>query len=159
MNKDFELALNSFVKVDQEYICPIVDESRLQEIYYHKILRSRNNHFPDGDWFVTACLKDNEFIFGLYPFFVDVPNDDSNGDFLTLRESNLEFLQNCTMITASVYIPFIIVFKKMNNTLTKILKPNQTIPDKLFEDFLRNDIDADIIDRMRNAAKQNDIKI
>ena len=62
------------------------------------------------------------------------------------------------MITASVYIPFIIEFKKMNNTLTKILKPNQTIPDKLFEDFLRNEIDADIIDRMRKAAKENDIK-
>ena len=159
MKIDFELALNSFVRVDQEYICPIVDESRLQEIYYHKIIRSRNNYFPDGDWFITACFKDDEFVFGLYPFFVDIPNDDSNGDFLTLRESNLEFLQNCTMITASVYIPFIIEFKTMNNTLTKILKPNQTIPDKLFEDFLRNEIDADIIDRMRNAAKENDIKI
>lgn len=159
MNKDFELALNSFVKVDQEYVCPIVDETRIEEIYYHKIIRSRNNHFPDGDWFITSCFKDDEFVFGLYPFFVDIPNDDSKGDFLTLRESNLDFLQNCTMITASVYIPFIIEFKEMNNVLTKILSPSQTIPDKLLEDFCRNEIDADIIDKLRKAAKENGIKI
>ena len=31
MNPEFETALNSFVKVDQEYVCPIVDETRLNK--------------------------------------------------------------------------------------------------------------------------------
>ncbi len=98
----------------QKVLIPETDE--LDQLLYHKTIKSNGCAFPDGYWFVTACLKeDDEFVFGLFP----LENDQNYSKWVTYRDPTLEFLNKCKIVETDKYDETINEFKKYIDILQK----------------------------------------
>ena len=77
----------------------IPEDDTLDKLYWHKILEISGLNFPDGIYFVTACLKeDDEYVFGLFP--LDVSGENS---WITYRSDDLDWLKNAKILDTNKY--------------------------------------------------------
>lgn len=77
----------------------VSEDDNLDKLYWHKILEISGLNFPDGIYFVTACLKeDDEYVFGLFPLEVSGENS-----WITYRSDDLDWLKNTKILNTNKY--------------------------------------------------------
>lgn len=94
-------------KNNELQITHVSEDDELDKLYWHKVLEISGLNFPDGIYFITACLKEgDEYVFGLYPLEVSGENI-----WITYRSKDLDWLKNTKIIEN----------KKYNKAISKIV--------------------------------------
>lgn len=95
----FKQWLDKQLEEDGIEIKMISVDDQLDKLYWHRILRYEGNKsIPDGDYYVTACFKENdEYIFGLLPL------NKKKIEIKTIKCPSLIFLNNSEIIDREEY--------------------------------------------------------
>lgn len=90
-------------------------EDQLDKLYWHRTLKCSGLEFPDGYYYVTACLKEDDgFVFGLFPL-----ETSEKSDWITYRSNNLNWLEKTEIIETDKYDDIISTFNKATEALQK----------------------------------------